>query len=92
MASIGPPPGTVAARDPEPALVTAARVMAVDGLEQKGSVAELLWLVSDDVEALESAVVYWTRRLRHRRSDDFDGHRALRLLRSALGEAQAPTY
>ncbi len=87
-ATCAPHPGTVAARERESAIVTAARVMALQSVEGGDFVGELRRLSVDDPEALEAAVTYWERRLRHRRSDDFAGQRALRLLRSALIEAR----
>lgn len=78
-----PFPGTVAARHPEPAVVTAARVMAVEGFEVCNVIAEIEHLGIDRTR-LEEAKTYWVRQLSRGRSDDFAGHRVLQALEGAL--------
>lgn len=75
-----PSPGTVAALLPEPSIVTVARVIATSVIDADQAVRELQQLVGDDRLMLDDGVMYWTRQLGRRPSDDFDGHLALRLL------------
>ncbi len=82
-----PLPGTVAAKYPEPAAVTVARVMDFEGFDVGKVVVEIDRLGIDRIQ-LEEAKTYWARQLGRRPSDDFAGYRVLESLEAALRARQ----
>lgn len=82
-----PYPGTVAAKHPEPAAVTVARVMDIEGFNVGQVVVEIERLGIDRTQ-LEEAKTYWVRQLGHRPSDDFSAHRVLKSFEVALRARQ----